>query len=63
MANRTRKKKKPNKEAQFVLRLDREMRDQFVQACQELDTTAAREVRRFIRRFIGRYQAGEFDES
>jgi hypothetical protein len=56
------KKKKPNKDAQFVLRLDRELRDEFVAACQELDTSAAREIRRFIKQFIRRYEEGEFDE-
>lgn len=59
------KKKKPSKEkkdAQFVLRLDRETRDYFVEICQELDTTAAREIRRFIKQFIRRYDDGEFDD-
>ncbi len=56
------KKKKSNKDAQFVLRLDRELRDRFVEICQELDTTAARETRRFIKQFIREYEAGEFDE-
>lgn len=59
----TRKKKKKNgKEAQFVLRIDRDTRDRFVEVCQELDTSAAREIRRHIKRFIKRYDAGEFDE-
>ena len=58
------KKKKPKdrKDAQFVLRLDRETRDYFVDICQELDTTAAREIRRFIKQFIRRYDDGEFDD-
>jgi hypothetical protein len=56
------KKKKAKKDAQFVLRLDRELRDHFVEICQELDTTAAREIRRFIKQFVRRYEAGEFDE-
>ena len=56
------KKKKSTKDAQFVLRLDREIRDRFVELCQELDTTAAREIRRFIKRFIRKYEAGGFDE-
>ena len=55
------KNKKSKKDAQLVLRLDRDMRDQFVEACQELDTTAAREIRRFVKRFIRRYENGEYD--
>ena len=35
------KNKKAKKDAQLVLRLDRELRDKFVDTCQELDTTAA----------------------
>lgn len=56
------KKKKAKKDAQFVLRLDREMRDRFIDICQELDTSAAREIRRFIKQFIRKYDEGEFDE-
>lgn len=56
------KKKRGRKDAQFVLRIDRESRDRFVEICQELDTTAAREVRRFIRQFVRRYDDGEFDD-
>ncbi len=55
-------KKRKKKDAQFVLRLDRELRDRFVDICQDSDTTAAREVRRFIKRFIKRYDAGELDD-
>lgn len=62
MAGKPKKSKKSNKEAQFVLRLDRDMRDRFVEVCQELDTTAAREVRRFIKRFIRRYESGELED-
>ena len=46
------KNKKSKKDAQLVLRLDREMRDRFKDACQDLDTSAAREVRKFIKQFI-----------
>ncbi len=56
------KKKKKKKDAQFVLRLDRETRDYFVDICNELDTSAAREIRRFIKQFIRRYDDGEMDE-
>lgn len=55
-------RKKKKKDAQLVLRLNREQRDRFVDACQDLDTSAAREVRRFIKKFLKRYDSGELDE-
>ncbi len=61
MKGKKKKTAKSKKEAQFVLRLDRDMRDEFVAACQSLDTSAAREVRRFIKRFVKRYHDGELD--
>ena len=56
------KDKKHRKDAQLVLRLNRDQRDRFIDACNDLDTTAAREVRRFIKRFLRRYKDGELDE-
>lgn len=56
------KKDKKKKDAQLVLRMQKDVRDRFMDACQELDTTAAREVRRFIKRFLKRYEKGEFDD-
>ena len=56
------KKEKKKKNAQLVLRLNRESRDRFIEACQDLDTSAAREVRRFIKTFLKQYENGEFDE-
>ena len=56
------RKEKKKKNAQLVLRLNREQRDRFIEACQDLDTSAAREVRRFIKRFLKRYDKGELDE-
>ena len=56
------KDKKNKKDAQLVLRLNKELRDEFVDACKDLDTSAAREIRRFIKRFMKRYHKGEFDE-
>ncbi len=44
-------KKKP-KDSQLVLRLPRDERDAFVALCDEIDTSAAREIRAFIRRFL-----------
>lgn len=56
------RKEKKKKDAQFVLRLNKDLRDRFVDACDDLDTSAAREVRRFIKKFMKRYEAGELDE-
>lgn len=59
---RNKKKKHSKKDAQLVLRLNKDLRNRFVDACQDLDTTAAREIRRFIKRFLKRYDKGELDE-
>ncbi|WP_164726960.1 hypothetical protein [Shimia sediminis] len=40
------------KNSQLVLRLDKDERDAFVDLCKEMDTSAAREIRHFIRRFM-----------
>lgn len=40
------------KNSQLVLRLDKDERDAFVDLCKELDTSAAREIRGFIRKFM-----------
>lgn len=56
------KDKKNKKDAQLVLRLERELRDNFITACAEVDTTAAREIRRYIKRFLKRYEKGDFDD-
>jgi hypothetical protein len=56
------KSEKSKKEAQLVIRLDKDLRDQFVDACQQLDTSASRELRRFMKKFLVRYKNGELDE-
>ncbi len=48
-------KKVDKKNSQLVLRLGREERDTFVALCKDRDTSAAREVRRFIRRYIANH--------
>lgn len=40
------------KDSQLILRMDKAERDDFVELCKELDTTAAREIRHFIRSFM-----------
>ena len=44
--------KASKKNSQLILRLGKEERDAFVELCKELDTSAAREIRRFIRDFM-----------
>ncbi len=55
-------KKKNKKDAQLVIRLDSELRNRFKDACHDLDTSAAREIRKYIKRFLKRYDRGEMDE-
>lgn len=55
-------KSKNKKDAQLVLRLNKDLRDQFIDACKDLDTSAAREVRRFIKKFLKSYERGEMEE-
>ena len=45
-------KKKKSKDSQLVIRINKKERDEFVSLCEHLDTSAAREIRRFIRDFI-----------
>lgn len=40
------------KDSQLILRLNKEDRDAFVELCKDLDTSAAREIRYFIRKFL-----------
>lgn len=46
------KKKKEPKNSQLLIRINQEERDEFVELCENLDTSAAREIRHFIRNFI-----------
>lgn len=47
-----RKRKANKKNAQLLIRISGEERDEFVELCDQLDTSAAREIRRFIRAFV-----------
>lgn len=46
------KSKSRKKNSQLIVRINDEERLRFIELCEELDTSAAREVRRFIRDFI-----------
>lgn len=45
-------KKKKKKSSQLVIRIEAAERDAFVKLCDQLDTTAAREIRRFMRGWV-----------
>lgn len=49
------KANKKKKDSQLVIRLNKQERDQFVQLCDELDTSAAREIRLFIKGFVAQH--------
>jgi hypothetical protein len=59
------KKKKAgkNKDAQLIIRVSKEERRAFVDLCESIDTTAAREIRHFMRQFVADHQAGTERES
>lgn len=40
------------KDSQLLIRVNSDERDRFIDICEELDTSAAREIRRFMRDFI-----------
>jgi hypothetical protein len=44
--------KKDKKGSQLVIRVDKAERDAFVSLCDALDTSAAREIRRFMRHWV-----------
>lgn len=50
--DKPRKAKQNKKDSQLLIRISSHERDRFVQLCEELDTSAAREIRQFIRGFI-----------
>jgi len=52
MSEDGKRKKKVKKDSQLIIRINGEQRDRFVSLCDELDTSAAREIRRFIKEFI-----------
>lgn len=55
------KSKAKKKNSQLIVRINDEERVRFIELCEELDTSAAREVRRFIRDFIKSQEAPSGD--
>jgi len=52
MSKTKKPKKDERKDSQLIIRIKGGDRDRFVAICEELDTSAAREIRRFIREFL-----------
>lgn len=59
MSDNKRKKKSKKKDSQLVVRINRDDRDAFIDICDEMDTSAAREVRGFIRDFLKKHPEDE----
>jgi len=49
------KKKAGKKNSQLILRLNKNERDAFIALCKDMDTSAAREIRGFIRNFVKKH--------
>jgi len=54
---RSEKASKDRKDSQLIIRINGNDRDRFVELCETLDTSAAREIRRFIRDFVAEHGA------
>ncbi|WP_321372380.1 hypothetical protein [uncultured Desulfuromusa sp.] len=52
MSETKKNRKNKKKDSQLVIRINGEERDRFVSLCDELDTSAAREIRKFIKGFL-----------
>ncbi|VAX13668.1 hypothetical protein MNBD_GAMMA24-660 [hydrothermal vent metagenome] len=50
------RKKKQKNDSQLIIRINSKERDQFVKLCEEIDTSAAREIRKFIREFLSEHE-------
>ena len=50
------KKKEARKDSTLILRLEKSERDAFVDLCKSRETTAAREIRKFIRRYSKKHR-------
>ena len=50
------KNKKSKKDSQLIIRISKKERDDFVELCDDMDTSAAREIRGFIRSFLNKHK-------
>ncbi len=55
----SKKKSSNKKDSQLLLRINREERDEFIAICEDMDTSAAREIRKFIKQYIAAYKNGD----
>lgn len=46
------KKDKKKKDSTLLLKINKQEKDLFVELCEDLDTSASREIRRFIRQML-----------
>ncbi|REH39135.1 hypothetical protein DFR26_1316 [Paraperlucidibaca baekdonensis] len=52
-------KSSKKKNAQLIIRITEDERAKFVALCEQQDTSAAREIRRFIRGYLDQHQADD----
>lgn len=54
-------KQKKKKDGQLLIRINSDERDAFIELCDQLDSSAAREIRLFIRDFLKKHAEIEAD--
>ena len=59
MNEQIKKIKTGKKDGQLLIRINSTERDEFIRLCEELDTSAARELRKFIRSFVKQHNSNE----
>lgn len=57
MTEKPLKNKVNKKDGQLLIRINSAERDEFIRLCDELDTSAARELRKFIREFVKKHKS------
>ena len=51
MVEKKKRKKLRKKDSQLLIRINGDDRERFIQLCEQMDSSAAREIRNFIRQF------------
>ncbi|KZN63476.1 hypothetical protein N473_16775 [Pseudoalteromonas luteoviolacea CPMOR-1] len=46
-----------NKDAQLLVRINKDQKDQFIALCNELETSSSKEIRKFIKRFLNKHKS------
>ena len=59
ISDAVKKVKRIKKDSQLLIRISSAEREQFLELCEQLDTSAAREIRRFIRGFMEKHAPSE----